>query len=235
MSDPSCPLAEWRAPPPPGPDRLEGRTVVLDRLSVDQVPDLFAANKVADRIWDHLPYGPFQTEAEYAGWVSEMAVSADPYFYAITPRDSGQTQGIASYLRITPEVGVIEIGHINLSAPLQRTVAASEALITMIRWAFESGYRRVEWKCDAKNLGSRRAAQRLGLSYEGIFRQATIVKDRNRDTAWFAAIDAEWEALKNAYDQWLSPDNFDRSGQQRRSLSALTETIRVSSDPRLEP
>ncbi|MEO0693760.1 MAG: GNAT family protein, partial [Pseudomonadota bacterium] len=134
---------------------------------------------------------------------------------------------------IAPEAGSIELGHINFSAELQRTVAATEAMTLMIRWAFEAGYRRFEWKCNALNLASRRAAERLGLSYEGVFRQAAVMKGRNRDTAWFAAIDNEWPALKAAYDAWLTPSNFDAQGQQIMSLSELTRDIRVSADPTL--
>ena len=106
-------------------------------------------------------------------------------------------------------------------------------MFLMMKWAFEAGYRRYEWKCDALNAPSRRAAQRLGLSYEGVFRQATVVKGRNRDTAWFAAIDTEWPALKEAFEAWLSPSNFDASGQQRERLADLTGLVRAAGDPTL--
>ena len=125
------------------------------------------------------------------------------------------------------------MGHINFSPALQRTPAATEAIFLMMSWAFEAGYRRFEWKCDALNIGSRRAAQRFGFSYEGIFRQATVVKGRNRDTAWFAAIDAEWPALKEAFGAWLNPANFDADGAQRERLSDLTKLVRETSDPGL--
>lgn len=183
-----------------------------------------AACAVDDGVWAYLPYGPFDNAAAYRDWIAVMAAGRDPYFYAICDA-SGHALGVASYLRITPAVGVIEIGHICLSPALQRSVMATEALSAMIRWAFEAGYRRVEWKCDAANVPSCKAAERLGLSYEGIFRQATIVKGRNRDTAWFAAIDAEWPRLRAAYDAWLSPANFDQGGAQRQSLSAMTRPI----------
>jgi len=160
-----------------------------------------------------------------------MAAGSDPLFYAITDLDSGHLGGVASYLRITPQAGTIEVGHINFAASLQRTRAATEAIFLLIQWAFEAGYRRFEWKCDALNMPSRRAAQRFGLSYEGVFRQATVVKGRNRDTAWFAAIDAEWPALKEAFTLWLDPSNFDAQGQQRESLGSLTRLVRVASDP----
>ena len=143
--------------------------------------------------------------------------------------------GVASYLRFNPASGSIEVGHINFAPLLQSTIGATEAMYLMMRWAFMAGYRRYEWKCNALNLKSRRAAQRLGLSYEGVFRQATISKGRNRDTAWFAAIDAEWPSLQIAFENWLQPENFDAAGQQKRALSAMTEAVLVLRDPMLAP
>ena len=146
-----------------------------------------------------------------------MAGSADPLFYAVRDLDTGQIGGMLSFLRIFPEAGSIELGHINFAPRLQRTRAATEAMMLTIGWAFEAGYRRFEWKCDALNLPSRRAAERLGLSYEGVFRQATVYKGRNRDTAWFAAIDAEWPALRAAYGAWLAPAiSAQKAGRLRR-------------------
>jgi hypothetical protein len=130
-----------------------------------------------------------------------------------------------------PASGSIEVGYIAMAPQLQRTRAATEAIYLMMKWAFEAGYRRFEWKCDALNAASRRAAQRFGLSFEGVFRQATVVKGRNRDTAWFAAIEAEWPALKEAFEVWLSPANFDVHGQQRERLSDLTSLVRAAGDP----
>ena len=135
---------------------------------------------------------------------------------------SGEAVGVASYLRITSDCGTIEVGHLNFSPRLQRTPAATEAMFLMMRHAFELGYRRYEWKCDSINEASRKAALRLGLSFEGIFRQATVRKGRNRDTAWYAAIDKEWPALREAFERWLGPSNFDTEGRQRLSLSSLT-------------
>jgi len=137
-------------------------------------------------------------------------------------------------MRIKPGAGSIEVGHINLSQGLQKTRAATEAMYLLMAWAFEAGYRRYEWKCNAANLGSRRAAERLGFSYEGVFRQAGVVKGRNRDTAWFAAIDSEWPALKSAFETWLAPTNFDANGRQMQSLSDLTAPILVARDPVLQ-
>jgi RimJ/RimL family protein N-acetyltransferase len=220
---------------------LKGRFARLERLTASHAGALHAANAGAlhaanaedATIWDYLPYGPFPTSAAYAGWVAEMAALDDPWFFAIRDRQQGRWAGVASYLRIAPEAGSIEVGHINLSRSLQKTPAATEAMFLMMAWAFEAGYRRYEWKCNALNLGSRRAAERLGLSFEGVFRQAAVVKGRNRDTAWFAAIDAEWPALKAAFETWLDPANFDGTGRQRQSLSDLTAPVLVARDPLL--
>jgi len=213
---------------------LEGRYARLVRLEADaHAADLHRANSADDAIWDYLPYGPFSSAAAYHRWVRSITAGDDPLFYAIQNRETGHFGGVASYLRITPEAGSIEVGHINFAPELQRSRAATEALFLMMEWAFEAGYRRYEWKCDALNIPSRRAAQRLGFSYEGIFRQAAVVKGRNRDTAWFACIDTEWPALREAYRAWLHPSNFDAKGEQRESLSDLTRLVRVTSDPGL--
>jgi RimJ/RimL family protein N-acetyltransferase len=222
----------WTPPERPGPDGFLGRYVELERLNgAKHAEALFAANRASDAIWDFLPYGPFARGEEYLGWVEEMAAKADPFFYAIRDRETGAWGGVASYLRITPEAGTIEVGHINFSPALQRTRAATEAMFHMMHWVFEAGYRRYEWKCNALNRGSRRAAERLGFSYEGIFRQAAVVKGRNRDTAWFACIDKEWPALRAAYEAWLDPSNFDAERRQRQALADLTRPILVARDP----
>src|SRR5205823_10297923 len=161
----------------------------------------------------------------YRAWMRERCMSDDPLFFAIRPKSDNKPAGVASYLRIAPASGSIEVGHILYSPSLQRTPAATEAMFLMMQRAFELGYRRYEWKCDALNAKSRAAAQRLGLSFEGIFRQATVYKGRNRDTAWFAAIDQEWPELQVAFRRWLDPGNFDETGQQRVRLSDLTGPI----------
>jgi RimJ/RimL family protein N-acetyltransferase len=186
-----------------------------------------------DFVWDYLPYGPFHSAAAYHRWVSDMADKSDPYFYAIKSAETQDYLGVASYLRIDPNMGTIEVGHINFSPVLQKTPAATEAIYLMMKWAFENGYRRFEWKCDSRNIPSRRAAQRYGLSFEGIFRQAAIVKGRNRDTAWYAAIDAEWSALQEAFDTWLRPENFGTDGRQKEKLGNLTRLVLVQTDPAL--
>ncbi|MDF0599175.1 GNAT family protein [Psychromarinibacter sp. C21-152] len=226
-------MSTWTPPRRPDAAVLEGRYARLERLRPDHAPALFAANAESDAIWDWLPYGPFGDLAAYRDWMTAAALGADPRFYAIRDRQADAWGGVASYLRIAPEAGTIEVGHINFAPRLQKTRAATEAMLLMMRWAFEAGYRRYEWKCNARNLGSRRAAQRLGFSFEGVFRQAAVVKGRNRDTAWFACIDKEWPALRAAFDAWLDPANFDAQGRQRQSLSALTAPIRVASDPAL--
>ena len=229
-----APVPGWTPPLPPGPAVMEGRLVRLERLDpARHAADLHAANTASDAIWDYLPYGPFASLGDYRAWAEGMAGQNDPFFYALSDRATGRAGGVASYLRISPAAGSIEVGHIALAPVLQRSPAATEAMALLMGWAFAAGYRRYEWKCDALNIPSRRAAQRLGLSYEGTFRQAAVIKGRNRDTAWFAAIDAEWPRLSAAFDRWLAPDNFDPAGRQRQSLSALTAPILAARDPAL--
>ncbi len=227
-------LPQWRPPARPDMQPIEGNFVCLEALDADaHAADLHRANSVDDAIWDYLPYGPFPSAASYHRWVRDRAAEQDPLFWAIRSKETGQCGGVASYLRIAPEAGSIEVGHINIAPELQRSRASTEAIFLLMGWAFDAGYRRFEWKCDALNMASRRAAQRFGLSYEGMFRQATVYKGRNRDTAWFAAIDSEWPALKEAYAAWFSPSNFDAQGQQIERLGAFTSLVRVASDPAL--
>jgi len=176
-------------------------------------------------MWTYLPYGPFESPDGYRDWVTERSRDSDPLFLAIVDGATGLATGVASYLRIDSGNGSIEVGHLAYSPLLQRTPAATEAMYLMMRHAFELGYRRYEWKCNALNTPSRVAAQRLGFAYEGIFRQASVVHGRNRDTAWYAIIDSEWPALQAAYEQWLAPANFDSDGQQKTRLSELTAPL----------
>lgn len=232
MASLGWPVTGWTPPLPAGPAVMEGRFVRLERLDPAlHAADLHAANSVSDAIWDYLPYGPFDSPGAYRAWAEDMADRPDPFFYALRDRASGRAAGVASFLRVSPAAGSIEVGHIALAPVLQRSPAATEAMALMMGWAFSAGYRRYEWKCDALNRPSRRAAERLGLSYEGTFRQAAVVKGRNRDTAWFAAIDAEWPRLSAAFGRWLSPANFDAAGRQKESLTALTAPILVTRDP----
>lgn len=219
-------VSGFAAPSLPGPDRIEGRFSELHRLDAGlHAGPLFEAAVGADAIWDYMGYGPFADLVAYRALLARFEGQTDPFFYAICEAGGGPALGVASYLRIAPADGVIEIGNILLTPPLQRSVVASEALMLMVRWAFAAGYRRVEWKCNALNAASRRAALRLGFRFEGVFRQHMLVKGRNRDTAWFSIIDREWPALCEAYDTWLAAENFDTAGVQRQRLSALTDAV----------
>jgi len=225
------PVPNWTPPPRPPREPMIGRTCRVEPLDADQhADDLFAVDTL-DRdgvSWTYLPYGPFKTIKEYERWIATVVAQDDPFFHAIVDLPTQTTVGVASYLRIDPTSGSIEVGHIHYSPKLQRTIAATEAMYLMMKRAFELGYRRYEWKCDALNAASRAAAQRLGFSYEGIFRQARVSKGRNRDTAWYACIDREWPALDRAFSAWLDPSNFDANGRQRTRLSDLTSPVLVS-------
>jgi RimJ/RimL family protein N-acetyltransferase len=228
------PVVGWSAPPWPSAEPMVGRLCRLERLDVARhAADLHTANMTDSehRNWTYLPYGPFETLEAYSTWAAAFAAGPDPQFWAIVDLSTGKATGVASYLRIDPASGSIEVGHINYSPLLQRRPASTEAMYLMMRRAFELGYRRYEWKCDSLNAPSRAAAQRLGFSYEGIFRQARISKGRNRDTVWFAIVDREWPALDRRFQQWLDPSNFDERGRQRTPLRALTAPLLYRTDP----
>ncbi len=212
----------------PPREPIEGRFCRLEPLDPERhATELFAAN-AADgqgRNWTYMGYGPFPTLPSYRTWIATHCLGDDPLYFAIVDRSDAKPSGVASYLRITPVYGSIEVGHILYSPRLQRRPAATEAMYLLMKRAFELGYRRYEWKCDSLNAASRAAAQRLGLSFEGIFRQASVYKNRNRDTAWYAAIDSEWPALREAFLGWLDPSNFDEHGRQRTCLADLTRPI----------
>jgi RimJ/RimL family protein N-acetyltransferase len=219
------PLPQWQArqrPPRTPIDGLYCRIVPAD--AERHAAELFAANGADKdaRNWTYLPYGPFAQLGDYRSWLQQACLGDDPLVHAIIDGATGRAVGVASFMRIEPAVGVIEVGGINYSPLLQRKPAATEAMYLMMRRVFdELGYRRYEWKCDSLNTPSRAAAERLGFRFEGIFRQATIYKQRNRDTAWFSILDREWPALKRAFERWLAPENFDGAGRQRRRLSEL--------------
>jgi RimJ/RimL family protein N-acetyltransferase len=202
-----------------------GRLCRLEALTAaDHAAALHAAYAadVDGRNWTYLPYGPFETAAEYTRWVEWAEAQEDPVFYAIVDRATQRPVGVASYLRIDPAAGSIEVGHLRYAPALQRTPASTEAMYLMMRRAFdELGYRRYEWKCDALNAPSVAAAKRLGFRFEGIFRQAVVTKGRNRDTAWLSIVDGEWAVLRTALERWLDASNFDARGAQRSSLRAL--------------
>jgi RimJ/RimL family protein N-acetyltransferase len=215
----------WKAPASPTGSPMQGRFARLERIAPERhAKQLHSANArdVEGRNWTYLPYGPFDDFDRFRAWLDESCCGEDPCFYAVIDLAQGEAVGLASYLRIDPDAGSIEVGHIHYSPLLQRSPAATEAMFLMMQWAFDAGYRRYEWKCNALNEASRSAALRLGFSYEGTFRQASIMKGRNRDTAWYSIIDREWPALEQAFLTWLRPENFDEGGRQRQRLSALT-------------
>jgi RimJ/RimL family protein N-acetyltransferase len=217
------PVAGWVARPRPGREPIAGRFCRLEALDPGlHGADLFAANArdATGAMWTYKADGPFARLEDYLAWAERMAPGEDPLFHAILDQATGKAVGVAAYLRIEPAVGVIEVGYIAYSPLLQRTPAATEAMYLMMRRVFdELGYRRYEWKCDALNAPSRAAAERLGFRFEGIFRQATIYRGRNRDTAWYSLIDREWPERKAALEAWLDPANFDEAGRQRRPLA----------------
>lgn len=221
-------IPDWNPPQMPSGESMEGRFCRLERLD----PDLHAASLFSayaldaeGRMWTYLPYGPFATFEIYRAWMENTCRASDTLFYAVIDKKTNKAVGVASYKRIDPRNGSIEVGHLAYSPILQRSPAATDAMYLMMEQAFSLGYRRYEWNCNALNATSRAAAQRLGLSFEGVFRQAAIRKGRSRDTAWYAAIDTEWPALRDAFLRWLSPDNFDEQGRQKIRLSALMGSI----------
>jgi len=211
----------WKPVPTVAPVTLRGRTVTLEPLDAERhAAGLWQAVQGHDDLWTWLFDGPFATEAALRQSIEEKQAGKSAVFLAIIPNETAKAAGYASFMRIEPAHGVVEVGNILLSPILQRTTAATEAMYLMARHIFDDlAYRRYEWKCNAQNQPSRRAAQRLGFTYEGIFRQHLVVKDRNRDTAWFSMLDHEWPARKQAFESWLSPANFDESGNQRQPLS----------------
>ena len=218
-------VPNWKPVAHPGREAMEGAYCRVEPLSAEKhASQLFASNQrdSEGRNWTYLEYGPFHEFAEYRDWLSQRASENDPLFHAIIDKATDRATGVASYLRINPTNGSIEVGHLNFSPHLQATRAATEAMYLMMEKAFALGYRRYEWKCNALNAPSRRAALRLGFSFEGVFRQAAVVKGRNRDWAWFSIIDQEWPPLSRILKRWLDPQNFDEHGRQRVALSELT-------------
>lgn len=216
--------------------KLIGQYCYLEALDANKhAKDLFAAFSLdtEGRLWTYMPQGPFSSESEYRNWVEGAQHKADPFFYAIIDKNSNKAVGVASYLRIDPNSSSIEVGWITFSPLIQQKPIATEAMYLMMKYVFELGYRRYEWKCNSLNAPSISAAMRLGMSFEGLFRQATVVKGHNRDTAWFSILDRDWPQAKAAFEIWLSPENFDEHGQQKQSLSTLTAPIVESRWPTL--
>jgi RimJ/RimL family protein N-acetyltransferase len=207
------------------PATLRGRTVTLEPLDAARhAYSLWHAVQGHNQLWDYLADGPYASESDLHRAIQAKQQGAAAVFFAIIPAATGQAAGYASYMRIDPANGVAEVGNILLTPALQRTTAATEAMYLMARHIFDDlGYRRYEWKCNAENAPSRRAALRLGFTFEGIFRQHMVVKDQNRNTAWFSLLDHEWPARKQAFESWLNPANFDAQGNQRQSLPELRD------------
>jgi RimJ/RimL family protein N-acetyltransferase len=237
---PELPLGEpidWRGAAVPRATTLRGEHVLL--RPVDPARDaapLYAVSHPPDgdeAIWTYLPDGPYESPEHLQRMLTAVETSTDPLFFAIEPIAVGHPLGLASYMRIEPGVGVIEVGHIWFGAPLKRTTAATEAIYLLARHAFdELGYRRLEWKCNSLNAASRRAAERFGFSFEGIFRKHLVVKGRNRDTAWYAITDDRWPLIRAGFEAWLSPQNITPEGIQRRSLEELRNELASGRQPR---
>ncbi len=214
-------LPNWVSRALPSAISVEGRYTRLDRLNAarhgQELSRVFV--RCEPETWRYLAYGPFNDEASFLAWLESACAASDPLFHAVIDRATGQALGVASLMRIDPANGVMEVGHIHFSPSMKRSRIGTEAIYLLMRRAFDDlGYRRLEWKCDALNAPSRRAAERFGFTYEGTFRQAVVVKGRNRDTAWFSVIDGEWPAIKARFEAWLDPANFDSVGAQRSSL-----------------
>jgi len=220
-----APLPGWKGVERPPRTAMSGRYCRVEPIDpVRHAEDLYRASALdpSKRNFTYLSIGPFDTFDAYRQWMESSCRGDDPLFHAIVDLATGKAVGVAAYMRIDPKHGAIEVGNLNYSPLLQRKPAATEAMYLMMKRAFELGYRRYEWKCDSLNAPSRAAAQRLGFSYEGIFRQAVVYKGRSRDTAWYAIIDSEWPELARAFVRWLDPANFDAQGNQRLRLSDLT-------------
>ncbi|WP_421159409.1 GNAT family N-acetyltransferase [Aeromonas dhakensis] len=224
-----APLPDWRGAEFPPRRTLNSWGCRLEPLDPERHgPGLWQAFSAdSGAMWTYLTTGPYATEADMLVWLQECAAKQDPQFYTIFDEHDKQPLGLASYLRIDPLAGSIEVGWLHFSPALQRSRLATAAMALMMANAFALGYRRYEWKCNALNKPSWQAALRLGFSYEGTFRQNRVDKGRTRDTAWFSVIDSEWPALQDCFARWLAPDNFDERGRQRLRLSALTTACRA--------
>ncbi len=215
-------------------ENIEGRKVTLFPLNVNAHGAIlygsFATSDPEDRLWTYMSQGPFVDETEFRKWMDPLEKSTDPLFFTLVPASSNRPEGMASFMRMDVANGVAEIGNIWLAPSLQRTRAATEAIFLMMRHVLDTQCcRRLEWKCNALNVPSRRAAERYGFSFEGIFRNHMVVKGRNRDTAWFAIIEEEWLPIRAVFEAWLANENFDEQGGQKQSLGALMKSVKLSS------
>lgn len=215
-------MADWQGCDKPPRTPMQGRFCRLEAVDVaahgEQLFEAFSQDKEGFN-WTYLPYGPFSELSDFNAWMTSQCLGEDPLFHTIIDLQTSKAVGLASYLRIDPPMGVIEVGHIHFSPLMQQTPMATEAMFLMMQRVFdELGYRRYEWKCDNLNEPSKRAAKRLGFQYDGMFPQATMYKGRNRDTAWYSILDGEWPAIKQAFQTWLDAANFHADGQQKQSL-----------------
>ncbi|TBU77402.1 GNAT family N-acetyltransferase [Phytopseudomonas daroniae] len=219
-------LLDWKPASTPPRAAIDGRYVRLEPLDAARHgDDLWHALQGADSdpsLWDYLPYGPFAERAPFDAWLAANQASSDPLFFAVRDNATQRVVGLLSFLRIAVNDGCIEIGHIAFGRAMQRSPASTEAIWLLMSLAMDNlGNRRLEWKCNARNQRSLRAAERLGFVQEGLFRQHAVIKGQNRDTAWFSIIDSEWPRCRNALQRWLSPENFDEQGNQRQRLEEL--------------
>lgn len=225
---------DWTPAKDPFGVSLRGQYADLSPLDIARdAPGLWHQMGPHPWLWDYLSYGPPQNLDSFVAGIVDLEQSPTTPCLVVRSKDKDTPLGYACFWTNAPATGSTEIGNVTLSPALQKTPVATDAFYVMIAWAFEHGYRRVEWKCNALNAPSRRAAQRLGFSYEGIFRNHLVTKGRNRDTAWFAITDDDWTHIAPAYRRWLDPANFDAKGVQRTSLSALTRPLLFQSDPTL--
>lgn len=220
-------LSGWQGRPPLAAAAVEGRSVRLEPIGDDrrfgELFEAFSADR-AGAIWRWLAYGPFADRSAFEGFAEQTYLSRELLFHAVVPAASGRAEGVAALMRTDAPNGVTEVGHVCLAPSLQRTVAATEGFALLMRHVFEaSGYRRFEWKCNSRNAASRRAAERLGFRFEGVFRQHMVVKGENRDTAWFSMLDGEWPRIRDGFAAYLDPSNFDAAGRQVRSLADLRD------------
>ncbi len=217
-------IEDWRGALKPNKElSLQGRYCMLVPIELHQhatkLYNAFAINNKGDS-WTYLPYGPFETQNDFENWLNRTLAEPDTLLYAILDEKTQEPIGIAGFLRINPPHGVIEIGHLHFSAKLRQTALATEAIYLLLQYAFDSmGYRRCEWKCHHFNEPSKLAAKRFGFTFEGVFRQSNVFKERNRDTAWFSIIDTEWPLIQRRFEKWLHPDNFDVTGMQILKLA----------------
>lgn len=222
-------LPDWQPCPPPAPVTLKGRFCRLEPLDAsrhgDDLCQAFLGEGQTEAFWTYLTTGPFSHPAPLLELLEKASTSRDPLHFVVIDRSNNQAVGTLALMRINPAQGCIETGQVMFSARMQRSAMASEAQFLLMQYIFDLGYRRYEWKCDSLNAPSRRAATRLGFSFEGIFRQALIYKGRSRDTAWFAMTDKDWPALQTAFTEWLAPENFNTQGEQKQRLSELTAKI----------